>query len=341
MGSRFLPLLALAACLAAGAPAQAQDARLELVGVNIAGAEFNGAKMPGVVNKDYVYPDKKSIDYFAASGMNVIRVPFRWERLQRSLDAGLDPTEQGRLDAVVDYATAKQVRVILDPHNYGRYNRQTIGSAEVPDAAFAAFWKALAEHYKDNDRVIFGLMNEPHGIRADTWAASAQAAIDAIRATGARNLILVPGTAWSGAHSWQTRYQGVSNAEALEKIVDPAGGPLAFEAHQYLDKDYSGSNAQCRSETIGVEKLRGFTDWLRKTGSRGFLGEFGVSTDPVCLKALDLMLAYMAENADVWMGWTYWAAGSWWGKYMFSVQPDADGAAKPQMAVLLRHVPKD
>jgi endoglucanase len=133
--------------------------------------------------------------------------------------------------------------------------------------------------------------------------------------------------------------QGGSNASALEKISDP-GRNIAFEAHQYLDKDFSGTHDKCRSETVGADMLKGFTAWLRKTGSRGFLGEFSGGADPTCLKALDLMLTHIDENADVWLGWTYWAAGSWWHNYPFSIQPAADGAAKPQMEVLLKHIPK-
>ena len=40
-----------------------------LTGVNIAGAEFNGRKVPGVPNQDYFYPAKATIDYFASKGM--------------------------------------------------------------------------------------------------------------------------------------------------------------------------------------------------------------------------------------------------------------------------------
>jgi endoglucanase len=31
------------------------------------------------------------------------------------------------------------------------------------------------------------------------------------------------------------------------------------------------------------------------------------------LAALDQTLKYISENSDVWIGWTFWAAGAWWG----------------------------
>jgi endoglucanase len=41
----------------------------------------------------------------------------------------------------------------------------------------------------------------------------------------------------------------------------------------------------------------------------------------------------MADNRDVWRGWTYWAAGPWWGEYMFSVELSKTGD-RAQMDIL-------
>ncbi len=48
-------------------------------------------------------------------------------------------------------------------------------------------------------------------------------------------------------------------------------------------------------------------------------------------------MQYIAENSDVWIGWTYWAAGAWWGGYKFSVHPSPDGD-KPQLEVLMKYL---
>lgn len=37
--------------------------------------------------------------------------------------------------------------------------------------------KLLAEHYKDNDAVIFGLMNQPNTMATEQWRAIANAGI--------------------------------------------------------------------------------------------------------------------------------------------------------------------
>jgi endoglucanase len=36
----------------------------------------------------------------------------------------------------------------------------------------------------------------------------------------------------------------------------------------------------------------------------------------------------------VWQGWTWWAAGPWWGGYMFSIEPTNGTTDKPQMKVI-------
>lgn len=330
----------LGAALLAAVPAPAAEGpagSLALRGVNMAGAEFQSRRIPGTYGTDYEYPRREEIDYFLNKGMNAFRLPFRWERLQPDLAQPFVEAELRRLDAVVSHATGRGAHVILDPHNYARYRSKLIGSEEVPTERFAAFWARLADKYRGNPRVAFGLMNEPHGLPASTWRGIAAAAIEAIRGTGAKNLILVPGVAWTGAHSWTGGPYGEPNAVALRGLKDPAGN-MAFEVHQYFDRDYSGVAPECRSETIGAEKLRAFTGWLKANGHKGFLGEFGVGPDPTCLAALDGALSYLKDNADVWVGWTYWAAGRRWAKnYPFSVHP-REGVDAPQMGVLERHL---
>lgn len=318
-------------------PSFAETARLPwLVGVNMAGAEFRAKVLPGRMGRDYAYPSEIDLNYFLNQGFKTIRFPFRWERLQRTLGGPFDAEEVAQLDRVVRHITGKGGYVILDPHNYARYNRQLIGSKEVPIAAFASFWADLAKRYSSNQRVIFGLMNEPFKIKADDWRRAVDAAVAAIRKTGARNLILAPGTAWTGAHSWLKPRNGISNAEAFRTLSDP-GNNIAFDVHQYLDSDYSGRRDSCQGEETGEKALEGFTQWLRKNKHRALLGEFAGGDNPVCLKALDRMLKHVKANADVWIGWTYWAAGAWWGKYQFSVHPSPKGP-RPQMQLLKKHV---
>lgn len=248
--------------------------------------------------------------------MNVFRLPFRWERLQQSIDAAFNTDELARIDSFVSYATGKGAYVVLDPHNYARYYGNVIGSSSVSQAQFASFWSKLATRYKDNSKVIFALMNEPHDIDATAWLNAANAAIAAIRQTGASNLILVPGIAWTGAHSWESS----GNSTNMLKIVD-SGNNYAYEVHQYMDNDSSGNADTCVSTTIGSERLVTFTNWLKTNNKRGFLGEFAGGNNATCKAAVANQLQYVTDNSSVWIGWTWWAAGPWWGSYRFTIEP--------------------
>jgi endoglucanase len=310
--------------------------RLAWAGVNLASAEF-GSAIPGIYDKDYTYPGPNDVGYFAKKGMTIIRLPFRWERLQPVPGGPFDSEELARLKKTVTLATAQGMTVILDPHNYARFQlaneEHIIGDGTLTPEHFADLWSQLSIEFRSELLVVFGLMNEPHDIDAELWAYAANLAIDAIRSTGATQLILVPGTNWTGAHSW-TKTQ---NALAMLDVFDPLDN-FAYEAHQYLDSNYSGGSESC-TVTDASTVLEGFTNWLRANGKRGFLGEFGAGSSDACKTAVTSVLDHLETNADVWMGWTYWAGGPWWGDYFTSISPTATGADKPQMTWLVPHLP--
>lgn len=303
-------------------------------GVNLASAEFAPHKVPGVHGQDYIFPTKETAAPFLSMGMNSVRLPILWERIQPEPMGPLREEEMQRLDrSLADLAGFDQV--ILDVHNYGRFNGKPLSRSDRSGAALPDLWTRLASRYKDRPQIAFGIMNEPHGIAAREWRELAEATTAAIRRTGARNLVLVPGTHWTGGHSWLQG--GVnSNASAMAGFADP-GGNYAFEIHQYLDSDSSGSKGACAGQKIGRERLQGVTRWLREQRAKAVLGEFGGDRSPGCLSALDDLLSFLRANGDVWIGWNYWAGGDWWGDYPLSVQPK-DKEPRPQLELLRRHV---
>jgi endoglucanase len=340
-------LLTLSFAWACATPAARLESAILYTGVNLAGADFGESNLPGTYNTHYTYPNSSEVDYFMGKGMNTFRLPFRWERLQQAQGAQFNTAELNRMKTLVNYATNQGAYVVLDPHNYARYYGSIVGSAALPNASFADFWSRLSTEFKNNDRVIFGLMNEPNTMPTEQWRDAANAAIAAIRSTGATNLILVPGNAWTGAHTWTQNWYGTPNASVMLTITDP-GNNFAFDVHQYLDNDSSGTTSQIVSPTIGQERLVQFTNWLRTNNRRGFLGEFAVANSRIGSsgtqigdEAIHEMLDYIEANQEVWLGWTWWAAGPWWGNYMFSLEPTNLGqtnqADRAAMAVLQQH----
>ncbi|HEX2915289.1 MAG TPA: glycoside hydrolase family 5 protein [Chloroflexia bacterium] len=307
-------------------------------GVNLAGAEFGEGSLPGTYGSTYTYPTASELDYYKSKGLNLIRLPFRWERLQQSLYGSLDATELGRIDTVVAAARARGMKVILDPHNYARYTingqQYLIGSAQVPANAFADFWTKLAAHYNGESAIYaYSLMNEPHDTNG-TWKASAQAGLNGIRQADSGHMVLVPGDSWSGAWTW-TQYNN-------DLVLSDPSNNLMYEAHQYFDQNGSGTygssyDANGAYPNIGVDRVQPFITWLKSKGLRGIVTEYGVpNDDPRWLTVLDNFLAKLDSEG---IGGTYWAGGPWWGSYALSSEP-ANGQDKPVMSVLTRHLSK-
>lgn len=310
---------------------------IRMQGVNLSGAEFRGCAKTARYGFEYIYPKNEIFDIFLGHGMNGFRLPFCWERLQPTALQELDAAEIGRIDAAVNYATARGAYIILDPHNYGAYWGKPFGSGTTNEM-FADLWRRLAVRYAQNDHVVFGLMNEPHGFSSETWLSAANAAIASIRSAGAKNLILVPGTAWTGAHSWASVHYGTANGVSMLNIVDPANH-YAYEVHQYFDKDSSGTKPECIDENIGVKRIAEFTAWAKANNKQAVMGEFGVARSSVCYRAMYNMLAEMQKNPDVWIGWTYWNTGAWVQNYMFGLPLYPKPEETSQLDVLKMFLP--
>jgi len=209
---------------------------------------------------------------------------------------------------------------ILDPHNYMRYNNPSsqpysgsvIGNTSDVTAAttaqFGAFWGELAKRFADNEKVIFGLMNEPHDMPSALNLANLQSAIDGIRNAGAKNLIIAPGNSWSGGHYW-TKGGSEANSNWIQKLVDPLKN-TAVDIHEYLDEDFSGGHTACTQDP--AKNLAGVTAWLKENKLKAFITEFGGSNTTGCVTMLNDLMDYMSNNEE-YIGWTAWAAGPFWG----------------------------
>lgn len=151
-------------------------------------------------------------------GSNVIRFP-----VGRSYWFANNSYANGTYREIVDnfikQASEMGVYVILDLHRYG-----------YPVAADVDFWEDAAERYKNNPAVLFGLFNEPHGINWTQWRygvgsnPSMQDLVEAVRSTGANNIVLASGL------SWGYRLEGIVEGFALS---DSGGNGIVYESHVY------------------------------------------------------------------------------------------------------------
>jgi endoglucanase len=179
---------------------------MQLRGVNVSGMEGTP------FSSDPWHGSAPTFSAMKAWGINIVRLPLaeaNWLGLcSTSLSQGVTPAVyQAAVQAAVTQATALGIYVILDLHIIAVPNSCPNGQNAMADAAHSpTFWTQVATAYKSNPAVLFELFNEPQGNYPPTTAdwknlvsggltgsqdTGMQAMLNAIRATGATNVVLV------------------------------------------------------------------------------------------------------------------------------------------------------
>ena len=272
-----------------------------MLGMTLGGGEINENQLPGNLNEHYQYPSEEELDYYYQKGFRLITIPFRWERVQKTLGGDLDYGEIGEIRKVVSWAAKRDMQVILSMYNGGRYRKYgvdyIVGSYSVSRQDFADCWNKIANAFSGYPNIYgYNLMSEPHDMQAFDWQTSAQWAISSIRMADRRSRIIVSGNNYAAAESW------ADYSDQLKNLNDPQD-KLVFNAHCYFDNDFTGKylfsydQNQARDST-GIQRAMPFVQWLKQNNKKGIIGQFGVpDTDARWLTIMDKFLQYLkAEN---------------------------------------------
>ncbi|HEY4456943.1 MAG TPA: cellulase family glycosylhydrolase [Pseudonocardiaceae bacterium] len=208
-----------------------------LHGVNRSGGEFACVQGNGIWNGPM---DQASVTAIKSWGVTAVRVPLNeacWNGESYVQAAYASSTYQQAVTQYVNLLNSNGIVAILDLHwTDGAYTGPSSGctSAQatcqkpMPDAAQAIpFWTSVASTFKGNDAVVFDLFNEPYASRAtgdDTsgwkcWrdggtcagisyqVAGMQAMVDAVRSTGASNVLMLGGEEYSNELTQWLQYE--------------------------------------------------------------------------------------------------------------------------------------
>lgn len=201
---------------------------------------------------------------------------------------------QQNIDTAITWAKQSGLDVILDLHwsDRGDLNNQNPGQQRMADKNSVTFWKSIAEKYKGDGRVLFELYNEPHDVSWEVWlgggdsgdgfqVAGMQELYDAVRSTGADNLVII------GGLDYAYNLQGVP----AHKVQ---GYNIVYASHPY---DYPGKQPG---------------DWEKDWG-------FLTQTDPVIVTefgAFDCgtsyysqLIPYMDQRSVSWTAWAWYPGG--------------------------------
>jgi endoglucanase len=329
----------------------AKTAAQPLRGISVAGGEFEGTTIP-------TFDTKRSFQFLASRGYTVVRLPFLWESVQPTLSEPLDPAAMARIEGAVADATSAGLAVILDVHNYARYDGVAYGAANsFTQADFVDLWTRLSTEFRNDPGVLgYGLMNEPHdlpevaGVSGNVrWQQAQQAALTAIRDNGDVTCVLVSGYTYSSMAGWFNPTGG----QPTPYITDPANN-FRWEAHDYWDMDSSGRYIDSYADdndavpdafaTDSADKetnrvmfqLDQWIQWLKDNNQKGYIGEFGwpsaengkTPTDAATWDALaKTYLADVNDTAGDLLWTTAWATGTQWrADYELQYYSSTDGS---------------
>jgi hypothetical protein len=189
---------------------------------------------------------------------------------------------QGNIKKIVDMAKANGLDVMLDLHT-------VIEKRNLPNTDSIKFWQQVAAAYKGDGRVFFELYNEPHDISADVWKngdpskdyIGMQKLYDAVRQTGANNLVVIGGTAWA----YDLKYVHTHPIQ---------GYNIVYSTHPYNGGDRSASVQETDYGFIVTQNI-----------APVMLTEFGNTQNDCDAKILPVTLDYATSKKMSWTGWAW------------------------------------
>ena len=205
----------------------ASGATYRLLGVNRASAEF--ACVQGKGMWDSPTPGQTTVDAMKTWNIHAVRIPLNEDCWLGTFGTPSGTTYQTEVKNYVDLLVSNGITPIVEMHwNHGQYTGNASACSDVnatcqkpmPDAQYApTFWTQVATMFKGNNAVIFDLFNEPYPDAANNFSnptaawtclrdggtctgitypvAGMQSLVNAVRATGATNVIMTAGLTWT------------------------------------------------------------------------------------------------------------------------------------------------
>ena len=269
-------------------------------GVAYAGGDYSDSGASGGVNRghlsqpgaSYYYPNPKSFPVLASRGMGCIRVPIRWERFQPTLKQALDPVEMAAFLPTLQAATANGVKILLDVHNYARYDTTPTGvnqngvlslGQNAPASvggtmidAYVDFMSRVATYFKANGGIYgYDIMNEPNALpngNAD-WVAASQRAVEAIRLIDQNCVIAIEGYDFANARGWNTSNPASPWMTQLIPAGQTGAGAarnsdpkIMWNAHHYFNYtgvygQYDGTYSGTYAAELTQAQSQGYAAW--------------------------------------------------------------------------------
>jgi len=242
--------------------------------------------------------------------MNILRLP-----ISNWIEAKDPVNYMSQLDQVIQQANAAGLYVVMDLHDDLKSGSPYGDTATLLKTEDLNFWKFIAAHFKNNNMVMFDLFNEPKGRTWQTWlhgngsdsgsyggakVVGTQAVVDAIRAIGGKQIIIVePGSAGGYSPSkagWAT--------VGTNTIKDPN---IMYSLHIYQEIPYSTQMQDARWGAILGHFPIYYGEWAMLPNGYGQPGIDHCKGIPhnQADQVVTNFLNYMAMRHANWTAWSF------------------------------------
>jgi len=271
---------------------------VRLLGVNRSGTEYMCIDDVGIFDGP---SDPAAIAAIASWHTDAVRVPLNEDCWLGINGVNSSYGGQSYRNAIADYVTALHQAgqvAILDLHWSAPGAAKADDQQVMADADHSpAFWSSVASFFKADPGVVFDLYNEPHDISPACWrdgctstqgwqTAGMQSLVDAVRATGATQPVMVAGLAWATDLS---QWLSFRPSDPLNQVV--------ASVHLY---SFGGCNTQSCWESQ-VAPVASHVPVVT-----GELGE-----NDCAAGFISTYMAWADAHGVSYLGWTWDAGGGW------------------------------
>lgn len=239
---------------------------------------------------------RPDIAWIAAQGFDTIRLPVRFDA---HWNGQIAPSFLARVDAVIGWALAENLNVILDLHHFDDLMRDPAEHF----ATFQAIWIELAAHYAGHgDGLMFELLNEPHdALSTEKVVALFASVMPAIRADNPDRWIIIEGGYWAN----------ITQLSQLPRFDNHT----ALSFHYYGPFEFTHQQAGWMADPLppmpwGADAERSLVrDHIAETATHGLpmlLGEFGVTVETDARYRQDWITTVRQAAEAQGIGWCHW-----------------------------------
>ncbi len=233
---------------------------------------LRGVVLEGLETELPTYSDvtQQAVEQAKAWGANFVRLPLG-EQYWLTSNCDYLPGYESAVDQAVQWITSLGMVALLDLHTNTVDGCEPGNTHNMADEAQAPeFWSQVASHFESNRLVAFDLYNEPHDISQSTWlnggtttdvyvprqaykTAGMQQLYDAVRATGATNLVFISGDDWANSPPTQ--------------LVN--GANIVYAAHYYT---CVGNDPSSCTNPNPYNPIPGLSPWVELSKTRACRG---------------------------------------------------------------------